>query len=494
MLINLLQKFLTFVAKIMTKLSLEYHNARKNYKTAKSSARCADGKENNQGEPSNHKAAGVEKKAGKGLRPAFDPLVIKQARPENKCKPTNLHLPTDYNTAKLKYNASKSRDLSAGNVKNASNSSRPATSSKPASSNPSTSELSTKVTSTPTAESGLKLLGLLRPIDNKSYEFGLAKGIQVHLVESVKLCGLKRAREKSIIDMVTTLCGHLSDRENEINMWIEFADTVALAAAEKLEDAMQEYQAVCDSRDEAQTAVQEAQTAMVQIRKEVLTLKKELLEAREVVSEIINTFPPAISEFEDQLRRQLEHHSNSIRSERKSEVSDALEKLTVSHDNEQQRFEAVIGSLENSIHEEGERVKSLHSQLDSATSALEKEVSDHMSVEVDLKADVDKARSELREANEKIISLEEALQNERNQKKKELEEKEEQMKAELDDIDHKVKQSFKSLVESKNKEIEKALGRAKAAEASANAAEKLLSDLKASIVPIVSTAEGTSER
>jgi len=43
----------------------------------------------------------------------------------------------------------------------------------------------------PTVESGLQALGLLRPIDNKTYDFSLADGIKLHLIESAKLCGLK---------------------------------------------------------------------------------------------------------------------------------------------------------------------------------------------------------------------------------------------------------------------------------------------------------------
>jgi hypothetical protein len=50
----------------------------------------------------------------------------------------------------------------------------------------------TNTSSTPTTESGLQQLGLLRPIDNKSYEFGMAASIQLHLIESVKLSGLKQ--------------------------------------------------------------------------------------------------------------------------------------------------------------------------------------------------------------------------------------------------------------------------------------------------------------
>ena len=43
-------------------------------------------------------------------------------------------------------------------------------------------------------ESGLKLLGLIRPINNKTYDLGLAKGTKVHMLESIKLCGLRKGK------------------------------------------------------------------------------------------------------------------------------------------------------------------------------------------------------------------------------------------------------------------------------------------------------------
>jgi hypothetical protein len=81
-----------------------------------------------------------------------------------------------------------------------------------------------------TAKSGYQHLGLSRP-DDKHYEFGLDNGIEVHLVESIKLCGLRKAREKSIIDMISTLCSHLTNREEDVREWQEFSDSVAIAAA-----------------------------------------------------------------------------------------------------------------------------------------------------------------------------------------------------------------------------------------------------------------------
>ena len=117
-----------------------------------------------------------------------------------------------------------------------------------------------------------------------------------------------------------------------------------------------------------------------------------------------------------------------------------------------------------------------------------------MKVQEELKNDFDKTQIELCKANEKIKSLEQLVEDETVQKKKELGDMEEKMKLEIDVIDDKVKQSFKALVEKKNKEVERAQKRAQVAEASAKAAETLLRDLKASVVPNLSAAKSTSER
>lgn len=67
------------------------------------------------------------------------------------------------------------------------------------------------------------------------------------------------------------------------------------------------------------------------------------------------------------------------------------------------------------------------------------------------------------------------------------------MRTELDEVYQKVKLSFKCMVERNNKAVDEVVGRALAAEASANAAHKLLSDLTSNVVCRVSASETTSE-
>jgi hypothetical protein len=256
---------------------------------------------------------------------------------------------------------------------------------------------------------------------------------------------------------------------------------------------MLEYQAVCKSRDEAQNDVNNCQRALLTIDWELQTLKKDILMARDGVSEVMSTFPPLIRECEDRLRHEVRNRCDRLRSDLESQTRDVVEELKTSHDGERQRLSDVISALENSNRVEGENAKSLRIQLDFAASALEEEKNSSLSVQEELKADADKARSELRGAIDKIESLGRLLESERIKKKKELDDVEENMRAELDAIDQKVKLSFKCLVESKNKAVDEALGRARAAEASANAAHKLLSDLRSSVVRRVSASETTTE-
>ena len=153
----------------------------------------------------------------------------------------------------------------------------------------------------------------------------------------------------------------------------------------------------------------------------------------------------------------------------------------------------MVGSLNNAMQDEGNKVKSQQSQLLSTAADLEKKKNNHLILKTELQAGVNKAQNEHSEAKFKIKSLEELLDHEQKQTKIELGDAEEKMKAELDDIDIKVKHSFEKLVERKNKEIASALARARAAEASAKGAENLLLELKVHVGPMVATTQATSE-
>ena len=295
--------------------------------------------------------------------------------------------------------------------------------------------------------------------------------------------------------MITTLCNHLTNREAEINNWIEFADKVALSAAVKLEESMQEYQVVYASRDESRRETKDARVALSKIQQEVQTVKDEVNKVRQQVYELLSTFPSVLNDFEQQLRRQITSHNDTVRSECKSEVGDAIDELNAAHDVEKQQLEAVIGSLEMSVQAEVDKRISLQAQLDSASDNLKKEQSNHLTIQTELKSKVDRSHNQLQEANDKIQSLEKQIQQERNQQTKEIAEMEEQMKAELDDIDKRVKASFQKLNDTKNEEIENALARAQVAESSSKAAQKMLRELRTRVLQQpIAAAEASNER
>ena len=525
----------------ISSLSLEYRNAKKNYKAIAKSSNImigVDDDKENSGTAANttttheqsskkksttattttQKQSSKEKSSSSSnhLRPSFDPKQQQDKSDADTTSKSNkpiiikprLPLNTEYNTTKLMFRASKSRQktttsnthkkTTSSTNKNVKNTTKIETESKPTRNSPvdkrQETHTNSNTTHTATTESGLKALNLIRPIDNKTFEFGLAAGIQVHLIESVKLCGLKRGRETSIINMITTLCNHLTNREAEINNWIEFADKVALSAAVKLEESMQEYQVVCVSRDESRKETKDARLALCMIQQEVQTVKDEVNKVKQQVVELLSTFPSMLCDFEQQLRRQITFHNDTVRSECKSEIGDAIDELNAAHDIEKQRSEEVIGRLEMSVQAEVDKRISLQAQLDSASGDLKKEQSNHISVQADLKSEVDRSHKQLQEANDKIQSLEEQIQQERIQQTKEIEEMEEQVKAELDDIDKRVKASFKKLSDTKNKEIENALARAQVAEASSKAAQKMLRELRARVlVQPIATAQMSSE-
>lgn len=412
---------------------------------------------------------------------------------------SKVQLPADYNTAKLLYRASKTRAIGREQQKKSADDDRAANISTrlnkrsvSMTSSAASIERSADITDVPppTVESGLKALGLIRPIDNKAYEFGLANGIMVHLIESVKLCGLKKAREKSITDMITTLCNHLSSREDEISRWIEFADKIALKAAERIDASTREYKVICNSLGEAQDEVKFCQGSL---RRQLQSLKTDLIRTREGALEVMNTFPPFLQECEVRLRHEVRQHCDGVRSNFENKMHDDVEILRTSHDIERQQLEHVIHTLKESNRLEVEKYECLRVHVNDVTASLQKENDASKAVVVGLQEDMSKARHEHQLSLENIKSLELQLQNERIQKQLELANVEKKMRAELDAIDEKVKHSFQKFNQQKNTAIDEALEKARIAEERANETHRLMTNLRLSVIQKVSTSKSTSD-
>ncbi|KAL7455719.1 hypothetical protein ACHAWC_007243 [Mediolabrus comicus] len=303
-------------------------------------------------------------------------------------------------------------------------------------------------------EQGLKLLNLTRPSDCRTE--GISEAIQTHLVESIKLCGLKARRETSIIGMIQTLCNHLTSREKEIGVWQQFSDTAIAAAATKI-------QQLCLSRDQARHSTGLCQVALRSIKEQYSELRVEHDNLKRDVEESLSTLPPIIESTKRQLELKLRSHADYLHSESKSEVCDAIEELARTHDNEKQALETTIHSLTQTVHSEAIKLQSLQNQFDDCQEDLDTEKTRYLQL-----------RDEISQANKTISQLEKSLENERISKQKEIAEMDARMQKELDGIDRRVRESFKALTERKDKEVDAALQRARHA-------ERILLELKDSL-------------
>jgi hypothetical protein len=303
-------------------------------------------------------------------------------------------------------------------------------------------------------EQGLKLLNLTRPSDCRTE--GISEAIQTHLVESIKLCGLKARRETSIIGMIQTLCNHLTSREKEIGVWQQFSDTAISTAANKI-------QQLCLSTDQARHSKGLCQVALQSIKEQYSELRVEHDNLKREVEELLSALPPIIESTKSQLELKLRSHADYLHSESKSEVCDAIEELARAHDNEKQALETTIYSLTQTVHSEAIKLQSLQNQLDNCQEDLDTEKTRYLQL-----------RDEISQANKTISQLETSLENERISKQKEIAEMDARMHKELDGIDRRVRESFKALTERKDKEVDAALQRARHA-------ERILLELKDSL-------------
>lgn len=303
-------------------------------------------------------------------------------------------------------------------------------------------------------EQGLKLLNLTRPSDCRTE--GISEAIQTHLVESIKLCGLKSRRETSIIGMIQTLCNHLGSRDKEIGVWQQFSDTAISTAANKI-------QQLCVSRDHERHSKGLCQVALRSIKEQYSELRVEHDNLKRDLEELLSTLPPIIESTKSQLELKLRSHADYLHSESKSEVCDAIEELARTHDNEKQALETTIHSLTQTVHSEAMKLQSLQNELDNCREDLDIQKTRHLQLQ-----------DEISQANTTISQLEKSLENERISKQKEIAEMDARMHKELDDIDRRVKESFKALSERKDKEADAALQRARHA-------ERILLELKEAI-------------
>lgn len=435
-------------------LSLEYQQARRNYKASKSSSNAGN-KENEQVNiPASTSAVArktIRKSKNRSSIPKDRAVSLPNAAPND----GSARLASRRSSATPKLAIPKDRAVSLPNSAPNDGAARLAS-----------KTMRNDALPPPTKERGLELLGLVRPSDSRA-EYGLSNAIQSHLIESIKLCSLKSRRETSLIDMVKTLCKHLSNRENEITTWTEFADTAMITAASKLHDSLGRFHQACAARDDARESAKRCQMALHNIRKQYASIKELQNVLKQDVVEILSTIPPLFSEMKNQLHLKVGFHTDYLHSECKTEVCDAVEELARAHDIEKQQLETEIHSLTQTVHSGEEKIRVLQDQNDSCMNDLDAE-----------KARYSELQDELKRAQDIIKHLEQKLEDEQLEKQQELSKKDARMNQELDDVKLRVKESFQALSDRKDRDIAAALQRARVA-------EKVLEELQASLSQMI---------
>ena len=338
-----------------------------------------------------------------------------------------------------------------------------------------------------TAKSGYELLDICRPND-KIPEHGLAEGIEVHLIESIKLCGLRKAREKSITEMVTTLCTHLSDREKDAEKWTKFADKIVIIAAEKLSLSMLEKEAANASIDRFHRNSKAVAIRLVALRQEIITLKGEVDSVKNDTLQVLDEYNEYLDEsWMTALKEKLSDHIATVKSKCELKVINAMDEQSAKHNVETTQLESNISMLGDIIKTEREQMSKLNDELNSVSIAVGEEKQKRLVQMEGFDIERQCLNDKLTESDAEIVRLRALLEEEKVSKRNELEAMENRMNSEFDQIEVKVKRSMKLLAESKDKEIEAALSRAREA-------EQVLSELRDTVLPVISTSEESGEK
>lgn len=287
--------------------------------------------------------------------------------------------------------------------------------------------------------------------------------------------------------MIATLCNHLSDREAEINQWTAFADGIVITAAEKLSQSMLDCEAAVSTVEEYRKVTKTVNLRRALAREQMTTLKNELNVIKSDFEQMMTELDESLSESCRILKQGNSSFLATVRSECKSALSGALDDLSRKHNEEKLCMESQICTLQSSIQSERETMNLLNDRLNAASIAVGEEKHKRAVLQKEFDLERKTLNSEQVKSKEEISRLEGLLTSEKEGKQQELTAMQERMDREFDEIEMKVKRSMKLLVESKNKEIAEALARAMDA-------EQVLSDLKATVIPVISTAEESCEK
>ena len=340
-----------------------------------------------------------------------------------------------------------------------------------------------------TASSGYELFDLVTSKPNgRTQEHGLVEGIQVHLIESIKLCGLRKGREKSITDMVTTLCNHLLDREKDADQWSQFADKIVIVAAEKLSLSLLEKEAANASIDWFRENSNAVANRLAALRQEIISLKEEVLSAKNYTLQLLDQYEKYLDEsWRTSLKQEFLNHIVTVKSECEMKMMNAMEEQSARHNKEKSRLESNISTLKDTIKSEREQMAKLNDELKEVSIAVGEEKRKQMALKEGFDKQCECLHDKLTKSDAEIVRLQALLEEERSNKHRELEAMENRMENEFDEIEIRVKRSMKLLTESKDKEIQVALRRAREA-------EQVLAELRDTVLPVISTAEESGEK
>ena len=165
----------------------------------------------------------------------------------------------------------------------------------------------------------------------------------------------------------------------------------------------------------------------------------------------------------------------------------ARQEAAAEYNKEKRHLECCISSLRAAAMADREKLATMNDQLNAASIVANdlnnKRQLDKKEHDVKIKELTDK----LAESKNEVSLLRDLLEKERTSNQQALDAMEEKKNKEFDEIEKKVTRSIQLLTQRKDKEIDEALMRAKAA-------EQIVSELRTSMLPVITVAEDSGEK
>lgn len=319
------------------------------------------------------------------------------------------------------------------------------------------------------------ILGVERPIGNESEPVESILGIKTQIIENVKLCGLRKARETAIMDLIGLLCNQVSKKDNDAKKWMKFGDEIACVAAKKL--------IKCNHYLEESTKLRKASYEQArQLHKVAKGIRVAMTSiAADAAKKVQSTCAIIIEEIIIRLRKEVQLRVDEEKSKFAHHMQHEMSTLTKAHEKEKQLMEKKIHSLQDTTRLREKELEDSQTQLYQASCQWENEKTRSASMESRFETEKRTLLGQLSEARDEIYRLKEELKAERLERAKDADATEQKITRELDAIESKVNY----IIKLKNEEVERAMRRMHTAEASAEESKKVLFELKNSVSPYI---------